>query len=120
MPQEAIATIAGIAGGLTAIFALLYTIYKIARRLDDAVGVDKQGRTISERLDRVEHQLWKNGGDSLADHVSSVMDQSKETATEVRLMKEILLKLVGQTPGGREAIQGAPTFGLQQAKKKDD
>lgn len=120
MPQEAIATIAGIAGGLTAIFALLYTIYKIARRLDDAVGVDKQGRTISERLDRVEHQLWKNGGDSLADQVGNVMDQSKETATEVRLMKEILLKLVGQVPGGQDTLRAAPSFGLKQAKTEDD
>lgn len=120
MPQEAIATIAGIAGGLTAIFALLYTIYKIARRLDDAVGVDKQGRTISERLDRVEHQLWRNGGDSLADHVSNVMSQSKETATEVRLMKDILLQLIGQTPGGNEAIRSSPSFGLKTAKPDED
>jgi hypothetical protein len=44
-------------------------------------------------MSRVEHQLWKNGGDSLADEVGETHRIASETATEVRLMKDILADL---------------------------
>jgi len=33
----------------------MFSIYKIAKRVDQAIGVDAQGKTLSERMSRVEH-----------------------------------------------------------------
>lgn len=115
MPQEAIITFASIVGALVAIFGALYTIYKIARRLDDAVGIDEEGRTISQRLERVEHQLWENGGDSLADRVNQVAEESKQTHVEVKFMKDILLTILGQQGGKDTSLK----FGLHTFKNND-
>lgn len=92
--EQIILTIASITGGITVIFAFLFTIYKIARRLDDAIGVDAQGRSVSDRLSRVEHQLWPNGGSSLADQVTQVQISTSETTAELRIVKEMLVHLV--------------------------
>lgn len=119
MPQEAILSIAGIITGLTVIFGALLAMYKIIKRLDQALAVDGEGRTISDRMSRVEHQLWKNGGDSLADEVGETHRIASETATEVRMMKDILLTLIGQASAAepkakpRRRGSAAPAFGLQ-------
>lgn len=119
MPQEAILSIAGIIAGLGIIFGALISIYKIIKRLDQALAVDSEGRTVSDRMTRVEHQLWKNGGDSLADEVGEVHKIARDTATEVGMMKEILLTLIGQNaapapaPKPRRRSNPTPAFGLQ-------
>jgi hypothetical protein len=124
MPQEAILSIAGILTGLGVIFVALITIYKIARRLDAAIGVDKEGRTIADRLDRVEHQLWENGGNSLADRVNQLREESRQTNTEVIFMKDVLLTMLGQqTPAPQKRKRGgagAPVFGLQTINNDDE
>lgn len=71
--------------------AALMSVYKIARRIDDAIGVDSKGRTISDRLERVEHQLWENGGSSLADRVNAIEATAQTTATEVGLIKDFIM-----------------------------
>jgi hypothetical protein len=78
-------------GGAITITGALYAIYKVAKRLEDAIGTDSKGRTLAERLDRVEHQLWENGGSSLADRVNKIESCSIETATEVRFIKELII-----------------------------
>jgi hypothetical protein len=98
MPQEAILTVAALMGGLAVIIGGIVSIYRVATRIDQALAIDEEGRTISDRMSRVEHQLWKNGGDSLADEVGETHRIARETATEVRLMKDILLTLIGQAP----------------------
>jgi hypothetical protein len=124
MTQDAILSIAGILTGLGVIFATLITIYKIARRLDSAIGIDREGRTIADRLDRVEHQLWENGGNSLADRVNHLRAESKQTNTEVLFMKEVLLTMLGQqTPAvpqkRKRGPSSAPAFGLQTVKEDE-
>lgn len=96
--SDLILTIGGIVGALVVIFGGLISIYKIARRLDDAIGDDSDGRTIADRLSRVEHQLWENGGSSLADRVNRIETQTSSTHAEVSLIKEILLNSVVATP----------------------
>jgi hypothetical protein len=123
MPQEAVLTLAGIIGGLAVILGGIISIYKIARRIDQALAVDEEGRTISDRMSRVEHQLWKNGGDSLADEVGLTHKIASETAAEVRLMKDILLTMIGQPqeaprPRARKA-RTATAFGLQTFNKDE-
>jgi hypothetical protein len=124
MTQDAILSIAGILTGLGVIFATLITIYKIARRLDSAIGIDREGRTIADRLDRVEHQLWENGGNSLADRVNHLREESKQTNTEVLFMKDVLLTMLGQqTPAvpqkRKRGPSSAPAFGLQTVKEDE-
>jgi hypothetical protein len=84
-------TIAMFVGGAVTIFGALYAVYKVAKRLEDAIGTDSKGRTISDRLDRVEHQLWENGGSSLADRVNKIEACSLQTATEVQFIKELII-----------------------------
>ena len=82
-------------GGVVGICGFIYTIYKIATRVEAAIGTDEQGRTISDRMDRVEYQLWENGGESLADRVNEIDKHARETAVEVRFIKEILIHNLG-------------------------
>ena len=82
---SAIITAIGIiVGGIVA-------VYRIARKIENAIGLDSQGRTNSERLDRVEHQLWENGGTSLADRVNTIERHVISTQTEVALIKNFVL-----------------------------
>ena len=87
-------TIAAVVAGITTIIAALVAVYRVARRLDDAVGKDAAGRTLSDRLERVEHQLWENGGSSLADRVNRIEDMANKTHTETVMIKEILVAMV--------------------------
>lgn len=74
--------------------AFFYGIYKIAKRIDSAVGVDSSGRTLSERMTRVEYQLWENGGGSLKDDVNLIRDITQQNTTEVKIVKELVLTIV--------------------------
>lgn len=78
-------------GSTVTIIGALIAIYKISKRLEQVIGTDSKGRTISERLDRVEHQLWENGGSSLADRVNKIEACSIETSTEVKFIKDIIV-----------------------------
>lgn len=93
-----IAGIVGIIGGTGFIFGVLYKIYKVIHRLDSAIGVDESGRTMSERMERVEYQLWENGGESMKDKMNETADLAKQTSVEVSFIKEVLLQLL-QMPG---------------------
>jgi len=84
----------GLVGGASVVFGLLYTLYKIVKRIDAAIGIDDKGRTISDRMDRVEYQLWENGGESLKDQVNKIEKHAIETATEVGFIKQVLLQLL--------------------------
>lgn len=86
---------------ITGIGAFALSMYKVAKRIESAIGVDEKGRTLSERMDKVEYQLWENGGSSLADRVNRVDANSKESAAEVRLIKsevtfikDVMLQLI--------------------------
>lgn len=84
-------SVAAVVGGLATIVAALFAVYKVARRIDDAIGVDSKGRTLSDRLDRVEHQLWENGGSSLADRVNKIERAAEHTSTEVTMIKDFIM-----------------------------
>ena len=78
---------------------VVVAIYRVAKKINDAVGVDSQGRTISDRLDRVEHQLWENGGSSLADRVNNIEKHVVKVSTEIEFIKDLTM--------GMHAAQGA-------------
>jgi hypothetical protein len=95
---DIILTIGGVVGALVVIVGGLISVYKIARKVDEAIGQDTDGRTLADRLSRVEHQLWENGGSSLADRVNRIEMHSATTATEVAIIKEILINSVVAAP----------------------
>lgn len=63
------------------------SIYTIVKRMENTLGVDEQGRTISERLDRVEHQLFPNGGSSLTDKINRIAFEQQDMKRELDLVK---------------------------------
>lgn len=113
MPLEAIYAIAGVITALGIIIGAVIATYKVARRIGDAIGVDSTGRTLSDRLERVEHQLWPNGGSSLADRVNSIERSTTETTAEMRIIKEILIGMPSYAP-----VEQKPA--TRRRKKSDD
>lgn len=97
MPAEAIMSVAGIISSLIVVFGAVYALYKLAKRIDAAIGTDGQGRSISERLDRVEHQLWENGGSSLADRVNNIEKHVIKSSTELEFIKNLTLGISNST-----------------------
>ena len=92
MAQELIFTIAAMITASGVIIGSLVAIYKLARKIGDSIGLDKSGRTLSERLDRVEHQLWENGGSSLADRVNTIEAHAIGTTAKLELIEAILIR----------------------------
>jgi hypothetical protein len=86
--------IAAVIASLTAISGFAYAMYKIAKRIEAAIGVDEEGRTISERMGKVEYQLWENGGSSMKDQMNETAELAKKTAIEVGFIKQVMLRLV--------------------------
>jgi hypothetical protein len=84
-------TILLVIGTFTGVGAFMFSIYKIAKRVDQAIGVDADGKTLSDRMSRVEHQLWENGGDSLKDQVNSIALNQTEIKAEMGIIKDILI-----------------------------
>jgi hypothetical protein len=91
MPTEIILTIAAVITAIGVIFGGLVSIYRFVKKISDSIGVDNKGRTLAERLDRVEHQLWENGGSSLADRVNIIEAHSIKTSAEVELIKDLMI-----------------------------
>lgn len=63
------------------------SIYGVVKRMEDTLGVDEQGRTISDRLNRVEHQLFPNGGSSLTDKINRIAFEQQAMKHELDLVK---------------------------------
>lgn len=92
--SQVLSQVVMLVGSVTAILAFVYSIYKIAKRVEDAIGVDEDGRTLSERMDKVEYQLWPNGGKSLADRVNSIDKTNNQVVTEIKIIKELVLVMI--------------------------
>lgn len=90
-------TVAAVIGSLTVIFGAVYSSYKLVKRIDAALGVDENGRTIADRLDKVEHQLWENGGSSLADRVNNIEKHVVKVSTEIEFIKNLTLGISNST-----------------------
>lgn len=75
MEVEVVQIIGMIAALITSVGVILLAVKKIygfARRIEKAIGEDKHGRSISERLGAVEHQVFPNGGGSLSDQITEL------------------------------------------------
>jgi len=96
--MSVLTTIMLVIGTVTAVGSFMFSIYKIAKRVDQAIGVDAQGKTLSERMSRVEHQLWENGGSSLKDQVNDVQKCQTEMNAKMGVIEGLLLAMVEPKP----------------------
>lgn len=80
--DEVVAT-AAILSALVAVTILGNKVYQMIKRIDGAIGVDDKGRTLSQRLEAVEHQLWPNGGSSLNDKVTRIAHRQKKLIGQI-------------------------------------
>lgn len=92
--SEQVVSIAALLLAITTISIFTYRVYKIARRIDDALGVDKEGRTISDRLSRVEYQLFPNGGTSLSDKIGRIESEQRTMQGKIDTVEGIVNTLL--------------------------
>lgn len=114
MTSELLLAISATITAFGVLIGSLTAIYKIAKRIDGAVGLDKEGRTVSERLERVEYQLWENGGSSLADRVNNIEKHIVKVSTEIEFIKDVTIGI--QTGTNNSAPLAEPI--VKKAKKK--
>lgn len=93
MTDQLIIAVAATITALGVIIGAVVAIYRIAKRIGDVLGVDHTGRTVSDRLERVEHQLWENGGSSLADRVNNIEKHVVKVSTEIEFIKDLTMGL---------------------------
>lgn len=91
MTSELLMAVAGTITAFTVLIGAVIAIYRIAKRIDGALGLDKEGRSVSDRLERVEHQLWENGGSSLADRVNNIEKHVVKVSTEIEFIKDLTI-----------------------------
>jgi hypothetical protein len=89
---------------------IVIAIYKVAKKIGDAIGVDAHGRTLSNRLERVEHQLWENGGSSLADRVNNIEVHVVKVSTDIEFIKDLTM--------GMHAAQSGPAAPVNEPIEK--
>ena len=89
-PAETVIMVGAVVAALTAISIFAAKIYRVLRRIDSVLGVDKHGRTISDRLERVEYQLFPNGGSSLTDKIGRIEHEQKEMKGQMAAFERIL------------------------------
>lgn len=92
--QEPILATAAIVVALGVIIAALIKVYRVAHRIDAALGVDSQGRTVADRISRIEHQVYANSGSSMFDRVAETEARVGELTGEVRVVRDLLTELV--------------------------
>ena len=96
--QEQAISIAALLLAITTITIFTFRVYKIARRIDDTLGVDKEGRTISDRLSRVEYQLFPNGGASLSDKINRIETEQRVMQGKLDTVENVVNTLLREKP----------------------
>lgn len=91
MTIDILFTTAAVITAIGVIVGGIVAVYRLAQKISKSIGLDEKGRTISERLDRVEHQLWENGGSSLADRVNTIETHAIKTTAELEIIKNFLM-----------------------------
>ena len=89
-PTETILGVAAVVAAITVIAHFVRKIYFIAKRIEDSLGVDEKGRTVTDRLERIEHQLFPNGGSSLTDKINQIGHEQKVMKAELDTVKTVL------------------------------
>ena len=105
MPLDLVLTTSAVITAIGIIVGGIIAIYRVAQKIQKSIGLDSKGRTISERLDRVEHQLWENGGSSLADRVNTIETHTIKTSAELELIKNFLIPAQPAQPAKKTRLK---------------
>jgi len=105
MPLDLVFTTSAVITAIGIIVGGIVAIYRVAQKIQKSIGLDSKGRTISERLDRVEHQLWENGGSSLADRVNTIEVHTVKTSAELELIKNFLIPTQATPPAKKPRLK---------------
>jgi hypothetical protein len=89
-PAEWLLLAAALTTAVGVLVAAALHIYRIMHRIDQALGVDERGRTVSQRLAAIEHQVWPNSGESMFDRVRQLEGSQLELRAEVRVVRDLL------------------------------
>lgn len=106
--QEQLIGIAALLLAITTISVFTFRVYKIARRIDDALGIDSEGRTISDRLSRVEHQLFPNGGTSLTDKINRIEFEQKAMQGKLDALETVIQSVLKDGRSGVKRVAKRP------------
>ena len=97
--DDALLAVGAIFAALIVIFGGLLRLFRIAQRIDSAIGVDEKGRTISQRLTSVENAVMPDGQTSLPSRVDQIekdlvkVDTKVDAlATEVHVIHKLVVK----------------------------
>jgi biopolymer transport protein ExbB/TolQ len=93
MNNELLMAVAASITAFGVLIAAMVAVYRIAKRVDDALGIDKDGRSVADRLERVEHQLWENGGSSLADRVNNIENHVIKVSSQLDIIRDLTINL---------------------------
>ena len=99
-PTESIIMVGAVIAAITAICIFSIRVWRVLKRIDGVLGVDKEGRTISERLSRVEHQLFPNNGSSLSDKIARIELEQHALQAQVHSLHAMILGLIGGNKDG--------------------
>jgi hypothetical protein len=105
MPLDIIFTLSAAITAIGVIVGGVIATYRVAQKINKSIGLDSKGRTLSERLDRVEHQLWENGGSSLADRVNTIETHAIKTSAELELIKNFLIPVQPAQPAKKTRLK---------------
>lgn len=94
MVAEVLLMVSAIIVAIGIVAGAVFKVYKVASRIDAALGVDKQGRTLAARMDDVEHELFPNKGSSIKDQVTRLEHAQGEQSAELRVVRDLLTILV--------------------------
>jgi phytoene/squalene synthetase len=109
MTFEVIFMTSSVVVAIGVIIAAVIATYKLFRKFDEVIGTDRRGRTLSDRLERVEQQLWENGGSSLADRVNNIEKHVVKVSTEIEIIKDITLGL----RSAEASVSGPPQLNVR-------
>jgi hypothetical protein len=89
---------AELVSAFTVLFLFLISTRRAIAGVLTAVGKDQDGRTLSDRMARVEYQLWENDGDSLKDRVNELDIRTRSMDVKLDLIQEIVVANTGGLP----------------------
>lgn len=96
MPLEILGVTAGALTAFAVILGTARVLYNFIKKIEKVIGEDKEGRSITERLGRVEHQVFPNGGGSLSDQVDAVSKDVTEVKAKTEVIENLLYALLNQ------------------------
>lgn len=95
--DEWVIALAAVLIALGVIWRYTRGIYKGVKRIEAVLGVDKQGRTITERVEDVEAVLVPEHGPTLLERVEHVETLTGTFGPELQVITNLLSRVVGSS-----------------------